>query len=170
MATTTHTHETAKTRLLKNYKPESGKTKKVLRAYPSTQAEFRPHERSNDAMQLAWTFLMEQHMLLNALRSQQVLGAARPDRPATWDAMVGAVEAKLDEVVAELESPNNPELEGSVEFFTGPQQRGHYQLTDFADFMLFDQIHHRGQMSVYLRMAGGKVPALYGPSDDEPWI
>jgi len=35
--------------------------------------------------------------------------------------------------------------------------------------MLDDQIHHRGQLSVYVRMAGGKVPSIYGPSADEPW-
>ena len=29
-----------------------------------------------------------------------------------------------------------------------------------------DQIHHRGQFSIYLRMAGGKVPSIYGPSAD----
>jgi uncharacterized damage-inducible protein DinB len=34
--------------------------------------------------------------------------------------------------------------------------------------MLFDQVHHRGQMSVYVRMAGGLVPSIYGPSADEP--
>jgi uncharacterized damage-inducible protein DinB len=33
---------------------------------------------------------------------------------------------------------------------------------------LFDVIHHRGQLSVYVRMAGGKVPSIYGPSADEP--
>ena len=40
----------------------------------------------------------------------------------------------------------------------------------FAWFMLSDQIHHRGQLTVYLRMIGGKVPAIYGPSSDEPWF
>ena len=30
-------------------------------------------------------------------------------------------------------------------------------------------VHHRGQFSVYLRMADGKVPSIYGPSADEPW-
>ena len=33
-----------------------------------------------------------------------------------------------------------------------------------------DDVHHRGQLSVYLRMAGGKVPSIYGPSHDEPWM
>ena len=32
-----------------------------------------------------------------------------------------------------------------------------------------DSIHHRGQLSVYIRPAGGKVPSIYGPSGDEPW-
>ena len=36
--------------------------------------------------------------------------------------------------------------------------------------ILMDSIHHRGQFSVYLRMAGGKVPSIYGPSADEPWM
>lgn len=33
-----------------------------------------------------------------------------------------------------------------------------------------DSVHHRGQFSVYLRLAGGKVPSIYGPSADEPWM
>jgi uncharacterized damage-inducible protein DinB len=37
----------------------------------------------------------------------------------------------------------------------------------FSLMMLFDQIHHRGQLSVYVRMAGGKVPSIYGPSADD---
>ena len=33
--------------------------------------------------------------------------------------------------------------------------------------VLFDAIHHRGQLSLYIRLTGGKVPAIYGPSADE---
>ena len=40
---------------------------------------------------------------------------------------------------------------------------------DVLWFMLTDSIHHRGQLSVYVRMAGGRVPSIYGPSADEPW-
>jgi len=40
---------------------------------------------------------------------------------------------------------------------------------DFLWFLLMDMVHHRGQFSVYLRMADGKVPSIYGPSADEPW-
>jgi uncharacterized damage-inducible protein DinB len=34
--------------------------------------------------------------------------------------------------------------------------------------MFLDLVHHRGQMSVYIRLAGGKLPSIYGPSADEP--
>lgn len=33
---------------------------------------------------------------------------------------------------------------------------------------LFDAVHHRGQLSTYIRPMGGKVPSIYGPSADEP--
>jgi len=36
--------------------------------------------------------------------------------------------------------------------------------------VLMDQVHHRGQLSVYTRLAGGKVPSIYGPSGDETWM
>jgi len=40
---------------------------------------------------------------------------------------------------------------------------------DVLWYSLHALIHHRGQLSVYLRMVGGKVPSIYGPSGDEPW-
>jgi len=73
-------------------------------------------------------------------------------------------------VVSELKKTENQELNGSVLFMVAPREKGNVPLADFADFMLGDQIHHRGQLSVYLRMAGGKVPSIYGPSADEPWM
>ena len=40
---------------------------------------------------------------------------------------------------------------------------------DVLWYSLHGLIHHRGQLSVYLRMVGGKVPSIYGPSGDEAW-
>ncbi|OLC11236.1 MAG: hypothetical protein AUH41_01155 [Gemmatimonadetes bacterium 13_1_40CM_66_11] len=56
-----------------------------------------------------------------------------------------------------------------VKFKTGPKQVSDLRRLDVLWFMLNDQIHHRGQLSVYLRMTGAKVPSIYGPSKDEPW-
>ena len=60
-------------------------------------------------------------------------------------------------------------LDETVTFFTGPGTTGPMRVHDVLWFMLLDSVHHRGQLSVYVRMAGGKVPSIYGPSADEPW-
>jgi uncharacterized damage-inducible protein DinB len=41
-------------------------------------------------------------------------------------------------------------------------------LVDALWLELFDHIHHRGQFSVYVRLAGAKLPSIYGPTADEP--
>ena len=46
---------------------------------------------------------------------------------------------------------------------------GQVRVIDLAWMLLHDSIHHRGQISVYIRLAGGKVPSIYGPTADEPW-
>lgn len=53
-------------------------------------------------------------------------------------------------------------------FFVAPKTMGDIPLMEFLWYSLFDHIHHRGQLSVYLRMVG-KVPSIYGPSGDESW-
>jgi len=54
-----------------------------------------------------------------------------------------------------------------AQFFYNGQMVSEQPAGDFLWFILFDAIHHRGQLSAYLRPMGGKVPAIYGPSADE---
>jgi uncharacterized damage-inducible protein DinB len=160
----------AATQFLDAYTREHATTEKVLRAYPSDQSELRPHERSSSARQLAWTFVGEEAMMLRAARHEQVLTGERfPPPPDSWDEIVDRFAAQHGELLAILRGATDASMAGTVQFFTGPRQLGEYPTLEFLWFMLCDQIHHRGQLSVYLRMAGGKVPSIYGPSADEPW-
>ena len=161
--------KSAKQSFLEKYERNHATTVKVLKAFPGERSEFRPHERSSSALRLAWTFVVEESVMLKALRSEQVLGGGFPPPPDAWDQVLAAFDKVNGDVVAELLDPKNGELEGTVGFYVGPKQTGEYPIADFLQFMLDDQIHHRGQLSVYVRMAGGKVPSIYGPSADEPW-
>jgi uncharacterized damage-inducible protein DinB len=161
--------KTAKQRLLERYELNHAKTLNVLRAFPGAKSEFRPHERSNTALRLAWTFVVEERIILKAVRGEQVMGGGFPSPPETWDGVLDLFTKGYDDVVAALRDPSNPELQGSVTFPSGPKQTTDFPIEAFTTFMLDDQIHHRGQLSVYVRMAGGMVPAIYGPSADEPW-
>jgi uncharacterized damage-inducible protein DinB len=160
---------TAKQRLLERYEINHAKTLSVLKAFPGAKSEFKPHERSNSALRLAWTFVVEERLLLKAIRGEELLGSGFGSPPETWDAVLDLFNKGYDDVVAALRDPSNPELKGTVTFFSGPKQTADMSIEAFTGFMLDDQIHHRGQLSVYVRMAGGKVPAIYGPSADEPW-
>jgi len=152
------------------YEREHATTRRVLGAFPVEQAHFRPHERSNTAQSLAWTFVAEERMLLLALQGKPVLGSGvGMNPPESWDAILAELDRVHDEVLAALDAMPGAEIAGTVRFFVAPKQMGDLPARDFAYFMIHDQIHHRGQMSVYLRMAGGKVPSIYGPSADEPW-
>ena len=152
-----------------NYTREHATTRKVLHALPPDQSHFKPHDRSNSAHVLGWTFVVEEHMIAKALSGEQVLGGGWPPAPATWAEVLDAFDASYGKVLDLAEQADATSLK-PVTFFVAPKQTGDYAALDFAWFMLCDQIHHRGQFSVYLRLAGGKVPSIYGPSADEPWF
>lgn len=149
---------------------EHATTLKILRAFPDAKAEFKPHERSNSARQLAWTFVMEQGLMMGTLTDQLKLSGKFPPAPDSYSAIVEQYIKDFQQLTSLLDSLPEEKLSGTVKFFTGPGQMGDVPKMDVLWFALCDQIHHRGQLSVYLRMTGGKVPSIYGPSADEPWM
>jgi uncharacterized damage-inducible protein DinB len=161
----------AKARFLQTFERESATTRKVLQAFPADQASLKPHERSKPAIELAWIFVLESQIMTRGLKGEPLFPASggAPKPPEAWSELVDAFDAGTAGLVAQLRDETNAELEGNVPWFLGPKQPGDIPLADFMWFMLHDHIHHRGQLSVYLRMAGGKVPSIYGPTADEPW-
>jgi uncharacterized damage-inducible protein DinB len=154
----------------RHYEREHGVTRKLLEAYPPGQASLKPHERSSDALMLLKTFVIEEKLMLLALRNEQVLGSGGfPAVPNDWNELLAAFDEQHREMTELLGRINDESELKAVKFFTGPKQMADYPALEFLWFILHDQIHHRGQFSVYLRMAGGKVPSIYGPSGDEPW-
>lgn len=145
-------------------------TLKVMRAFPAEQAGFQPHPRSGSAMQLFHTFGIEQGVALMAVNGNLDLSRAfSAPPPASLGDALGAFERNAAAVVAAARAAKPSAWGRPQPFFTGPKQMGEVPAGIIASMMLADQIHHRGQLSVYLRMAGGKVPSIYGPSADEPW-
>jgi uncharacterized damage-inducible protein DinB len=169
-STSATTSPSAKARFLDVYQREHATTMKVLRAFPPEQSDFRPHEVCNTARQLAWTLVAGERLMHIALKNERVLGSGFPPAPESWNAILDAFATQHEQIMRRLEEASDAELNGTVQFYTGPKQLGDFPTMEFVWFMLYDQIHHRGQLSVYLRMAGGKVPSIYGPSADEPWF
>lgn len=170
--TATQTMPSMKQQFLDLYEEEHAKTMRVLRAYPKDQVELRPHPKSKTARELAWAFVVEQGMMGKALTTGFDWSKAPsfPPTPESFDAILAELEQDHTKVADLVGALRDDELFETVKFFTGPKTIGDIPKGQFLWMMLHDQIHHRGQFSVYLRMADGKVPSIYGPSLDEPWM
>jgi uncharacterized damage-inducible protein DinB len=152
------------------YAQELATTLKVLRAFPADRADYKPHERSNSALQLAWTFVMENNIGMAALTGPLQLGGKFPPPPPSMAEVIAAYEQSAKQFQEALARTPESRLSETVQFPTGPVTMRDWPVIEFLWFMLMDSVHHRGQLSVYVRCAGGKVPSIYGPSADEPWM
>jgi len=164
---------TPKQQFLDAYEREHQITMRLLRSYPADKLELKPHPKCKTARELAWMFAGERALgtaVLNNWYATNKPGQGQmPTAPADWQELLAAIEKSHTDYRALVESFSDTQLLENVRFFNAPRNMGDWQRIQFMWFLLSDQIHHRGQFSIYARMADGKVPSIYGPSADEPW-
>ena len=162
----------AKQQFLAVLDQEFATTMKVLRAFPADKADLKPHPKLKTAKELAFIFVMERGLGVTILNDKfSELGSRpMPTPPARYEDIPPMLEKANAEFRALVESFSDEELEKKVTFLVAPKTPGQFGRLDFAWFLLHDEIHHRGQFSVYLRLADAKVPSIYGPTADEPWM
>jgi uncharacterized damage-inducible protein DinB len=101
-------------------------------------------------------------MIIEALENGQAEWNP-PPMPATMNEVLGAYEKQSDAIVRRWKELPVERWNGNLEFFGNERPA-----SPMAWSFLFDIVHHRGQISTYLRPMGSKVPQIYGPSGDEP--
>ncbi|HYV96381.1 MAG TPA: DinB family protein [Gemmatimonadaceae bacterium] len=158
-----------KEQFMNQFEREHATTLKVLRAFPADKAEFRPHPRSQSARELANTFVVEQGVITGALTNTLDFSQGFPKPPENFESIIEKFDNDFRSLMDLMKKTPDSRFFETAKFFAGPGHMADYPIIELAWFMLCDQIHHRGQYSVYVRMAGGKVPSIYGPSADEPW-
>jgi uncharacterized damage-inducible protein DinB len=151
------------------FEQETATTLKLLRAYPESASELKPTAVLKNARELAFMFAAELNMVTLVLRNELKLPMEFPQVPGKWSDVVAAFESAVGTLRAQLAQTTDEDMYSTTMFYTGPKQMGELPKIQVAWMMLCDQIHHRGQFSVYMRIAGAKVPSIYGPSADEPW-
>ncbi len=139
---------------------------KVLKAMPAGRIDFRPHPKSRTAAELAWVLAEEEKALLGLLETGSI-DWKETEPPKSADAIAAAFEKGAAAVNARLEKLDAAAWKGPAKFLMGGQVVWEDTLGAMMWGFLFDAIHHRGQLSTYLRPMGGKVPAIYGPSADD---
>jgi uncharacterized damage-inducible protein DinB len=160
---------TEKDMFLQQFRRESETTTRLLKAYPANQADLKPAEKSRSAKDLSWVFVIEQGIADMALKGKIDFSQPMPPAPASYAEVVAAFEQSYPETAKKIGAVSEEALNRMIQFPTGPGRMGDFRTIDVLWTMLMDQIHHRGQLSVYLRLAGARVPSIYGPSADETW-
>jgi uncharacterized damage-inducible protein DinB len=143
------------------WKNESKTTRNVLSRIPE-KSDYRPDPKSRTAQEIAWQIVCEEKMIIEALENGKAEWAP-PPMPATMKEVLEAYEkqsATLPERWSKLPADR---WEGTLEFFGSKRPA-----SPMAWNFLFDIVHHRGQITTYLRPMGSTVPQIYGPSADEP--
>jgi uncharacterized damage-inducible protein DinB len=161
--------QSEKAQLMGTFERELATTLKVLRAFPADKHSYTPHERSSTALGLAWTFVIENQMAMMGLKGPLQFGAGMPKAPATMGEVITAYETSARDYMKALAATPDSRLDEKIAFPSGPGKMGEMRVMEFLWMMFLDSIHHRGQLSTYIRPAGGKVPSIYGPSGDEKW-
>jgi len=150
---------------LRAYERECQTTLRVLNAYPKDKLDLTG-DGLRPAREIAALFIGEQAVADMAMNGK-IDFSAEPSPPASLDAIIATFEALFRKNVERVRSLSEDAYSSTVMFPTGSGRGAQLRTADVLWLTLYDMVHHRGQLSVYLRLAGGKVPSIYGPSADE---
>ncbi len=157
--------------LIAELKMEAASTRKILQCVPDGQYDWKPHQRSMKLGRLAahvaelagWMSMIMKTTELDFAKGEYLT----PD-VATTDALVAEFDKNVADSLAVLENCKDEDFDqmwsmraGPNIFFTLPKK------VVLRTFAYSHHFHHRGQLSVYLRLLDIPIPGMYGPSADE---
>ncbi len=151
---------------LKFWEKEAPATRKVISRIPQDRSDYRADPKARNAREIAWLMVREEILLAEGLEKGVIAWVELP-APATVKEILDTYDRHHNEATRKLRAVDLAGWQKQVPFtFDGHEamkETGH----DMAWGFLFDLIHHRGQLSTYLRPMGSTVPSIYGPSADE---
>jgi uncharacterized damage-inducible protein DinB len=150
--------------VLPTLKSEHETTRRVIEAIPLDKGDYRPDPVSKTALELAWHIVAAEKRFLGGIPAG-AFDFSPIHRPESITNSAG-IAAWFDETFAanlkKLEGLSGESLMKLLDF------RGMFQrpAATFLQLALNHTIHHRGQLCMYLRPMGAKVPSIYGESYD----
>ena len=152
----------------KRHQVEYATFKRVLEALPLTQFAYRPHERSPSTLDVVWTLASEM-AACSTMIDQGEVHWTDEQAPGAAEA-VQAFQANYQALDDRIVALGAKEWTRPSKLYVGETLIMEQPLGEFLWYLFFDAIHHRGQLSTYIRPMGGKVPSIYGPSGDDPGV
>jgi uncharacterized damage-inducible protein DinB len=145
---------------------EAESTLKVLQALPSDQYDFRPDAGGRSLGELAWHLAEGEAYMSQGIEQGEFSMSGRPphiERPRTVEELAPGFELVHREAVERISTLKEADLDRVLPFFG-------MQLPIRAilwDMIIIHGVHHRGQLTLMCRLAGGTAPGIYGPNREE---
>lgn len=150
---------------IKRLEAELPASLKVLKALPADRLDYKPHDRSPSAQQLVNTLAGEFAVCVDVVNTRR--GEWKDVPPQPLDQLVATFERSVKALTEQVGKLDEAGWNANAEFYYGGKKVNESPVSEFLWMCFFDAIHHRGQLTTYLRPLGAKVPAIYGPSADE---
>lgn len=144
---------------------ESATTRRVLAAVPEDKLDYKLGEKGRTARELMWHLAVGEPWFAMAIESAEFAGGAEPPAPATAAEILARWDENVPPAIARMKELSGEHLAKAVPFFGMPPM----PLAMYFEFWKVHSIHHRGQLSTYLRSMNARVPDIYGGSADEPF-
>lgn len=151
---------------LKFWLKEGETTRKVISRVPEG-SDYRPDPKSRTAREIAWLIAREEALVADGV-TKGVLEWEEEEPPATIKEILAFYDRHHGEAMNTLQALEPTAWAREMPFMFGGREVFRATGYEHAWMTLFDQVHHRGQISSYLRAMGSTVPQIYGPSADEP--
>lgn len=149
---------------------EARTTRRVLERVPEDKLSWTPHPKSTPLGRLAWHIAAIPSRVIEMLRSAEfdLSKAGPPTPPDTLAAILEGFDRHLGEIRAFLATLSDEALKEQFTLRRGDQVVMTVpKIAIVRSVLLNHAYHHRGQLSVYLRLLDVPVPSIYGPTADE---
>jgi len=151
--------------LIADFENEMKSTLRVIEAVPNGRLDHRPDPKSKTGLGLVRHITLEDEWLLNCIANGEF--AAPPDQSDACGIMnpadaVARYKEKVPAALNRVRAMSGEKLTNIIDLFGMIKAPG----VNFLAMAVKHSVHHRGQLSTYLRPMGGKVPGIYGPSAD----
>lgn len=156
--------------LLPEFDQEMKVTRRVLERVPTDKGTWKPHEKSFSIGHLAQLLSWMPGWITNTLTSDSLnLAGGAGYSYETTDKLLEDFDRNVKEARAAIAASSDEDFAKLWSLKMGDKVLMTLPRSATTRSHLSHLVHHRGQMSVYLRLLDIPVPSLYGPTADEPW-
>lgn len=148
---------------------EADLTRSVLERLPPARLDFRPHPQAPSAGELFWTIVRGLQIRLDILTTNEADGPPVAPRPS-YKRMLASYLDLTKRITAAFSLVDEKRWTTHAQFRMNGRIALDWPVRDVLWMFHFDVIHHRGQLTTYLRPLGAQVPSIYGKSGDDPQL